>query len=176
MNTIDQFYKDAIDVAASLPADQPSLLNTVNNNLRKALLLAATSHFEHILSNAVSDAYQQQIGSANHLISFVRNKAISRQYHTWFNWKERNANQFFGLFGDDFKEWMQNNIRNSPELASAIVDFLDLGNERNKLIHQDFASFPFEKTIEEVYKQYTSASAFVFSFSTNLRDYLSTRA
>jgi hypothetical protein len=48
------------------------------------------------------------------LENFVRNKAISRQYHTWFRWEDNNANYFFGLFGTDFRIEMSKRVKESP--------------------------------------------------------------
>lgn len=42
------------------------------------------------------------------IAEFIRNKAIERQYHTYFNWKENKAtsiNGFWGLWGDEFKNF-----------------------------------------------------------------------
>ena len=49
------------------------------------------------------------------LVSFVNNKAISRQYHTYFSWKDTNANSFFGLFGDIFSNFIKQEVRNSEQ-------------------------------------------------------------
>jgi len=38
-----------------------------------------------------------------------------------------------------------------------------MGNERNKLVHQDYATFQMEKTLDEVYTLYKSALDFVDS-------------
>jgi hypothetical protein len=93
--------------------------------------------------------------------NFVVNKAISRQYHTWFAWTGSNANQFFALFGPDFKQTMINKIKKSDQLQNSIRAFLELGGERNKLVHQNYAVFQLEKTLDEIYQLYQSANEFV---------------
>jgi hypothetical protein len=101
---------------------------------------------------------------------FVRNKAVARQYHTWFKWGENNANQFFGLFGADFRAAMVNRVKASEELRESIKAFLDIGEDRNQLVHQDYATFPLEKTLEEIYVLYQKAMLFIETFPNALRD------
>jgi len=95
------------------------------------------------------------------LREFVRNKAIARQYHTLFQWNAKNANSFFGLFGDDFKVRMKQRVAADTDLDEAIRAFLELGEQRNRLVHQDYATFSLEKTSEEIFELYRTASRFV---------------
>jgi hypothetical protein len=48
--------------------------------------------------------------------------------------------------------------------------FLEVGSERNKLLHQDYATFPLEKTLEEIYAPYRSALDFVECLPLAFRD------
>ena len=106
--------------------------------------------------------FVKEVSSENErLVEFVKNKAISRQYHTFFNWDLQNANAFFGLFGDSFKTFMAEKTKNDSNLAEAIKAFVELGRERNRLVHQDFGIFSLEKTTEEIYKLYETALPFV---------------
>lgn len=112
--------------------------------------------------------------TSNHhalVTAFVRNKAVRRQYHTWFQWDAANANSFFGLFGEGFLGFMKQKIKNDNELAASIRAFLELGNDRNRLVHQDFASFPLEKTSNEIYDLFRKAMIFVDAFPTSLREF-----
>src|SRR5262245_33977548 len=83
-----------------------SFRNTLNDNFRKTLLLCAASHFGFKITSDVV-MFCQEIAGGNSLVpSLVKNKAVSRQYHTWFDWKTRNANTFYSMFGEDFKAHM----------------------------------------------------------------------
>lgn len=93
--------------------------------------------------------------------NFVRNKAIARQYHTWFNWDENNANHFFALFGSEFRTTMSDRVKESDDLRVAVRAFLEFGNDRNRSVHQDYATFPLEKTLEEICSLYRKALPFV---------------
>ena len=94
--------------------------------------------------------------------TLVKNKAVSRQYHTWFQWDGGNANAFFSMFGEDFRSHMIDIVRNDQNMAKSIAGFLEIGRERNRLVHQDYGSFFLrEKTAEEIFGLYVSAMVFV---------------
>lgn len=133
---------------AALGGGEPSLVIAAGDSFRKALVMAAASYFEHCLSMCVLDFVQERAAGNGLVVGLVKNKAVSRQYHTWFKWDDTNANQFFGLFGTSFKQMMSDRVKASDELRLSIRAFLEIGNERNKLIHQDFASFHLEKTLD----------------------------
>ena len=59
--------------------------------------------------------------------ALVRNKAVSRQYHTWFEWRGSNANSFFGLFGSDFRDFMKARIRRDGDLDDSVARFSSSG-------------------------------------------------
>jgi hypothetical protein len=148
-----------------------SFRNTLNDNFRKTLLLCAASHFEFkIAADVVS--FCAEISKGNPLVpSLVKNKAVSRQYHTWFNWNSDNANTFFAMFGEEFKAHMAHILNNDENLAKSVSDFLELGRERNRLVHQDYGSYFLEKTAEEIFQLYASALMFVEFIPKALRDY-----
>jgi RiboL-PSP-HEPN len=113
-----------------------SLVNTVNDNFRKSILLCAASYFENVIGDYVVQFTEDCSPSAKGLVSaLVRNKALSRQYHTWFAWDSNNANQFFALFGDQFRKFMGSRIAGEPKLRDAISAFIEIGRERNRLVH-----------------------------------------
>ncbi len=170
-SAIDRLYGEAAAVIKALQATpEVSLQIAAADNFRKALLLAAASHFEHRVCTYILDFVRERASGSLLVESLVRNKAIARQYHSWFKWDETNANQFFGIFGAEFKSSMSKKVKESDELRNSIQAFLEVGNERNKLVHQDYATFPMEKTLEEIYKLYQIALVFVDCLPTALRE------
>jgi RiboL-PSP-HEPN len=148
-----------------------SLRSTVDGNFRKSLLLCVASYFEKALSEHVTE-FIHEVSSQNAIaVEFVRNKAIRFQYHSWFAWEARNANKFFSLFGEEFKRFMERRIRENRELDASIRAFLEIGDERNRLVHQDFGSFSLEKTTTEIYELYERAAVFVDSVPVVLREF-----
>ena len=166
---VDRLYDESASVIRALELSEPSLAVAAGDSFRKALVLAAASHFEHRVSACVLEFIRERTNGSALVVEFVKNKAVSRQYHTWFSWKDTNANQFFGLFGSDFRQMMVERINASEELKNSIRAFLEVGNERNKLVHQDFASFPLEKTLDEIYELYRQSLPFVESLGSHLR-------
>lgn len=170
VDRIHQEFKDLISYLDQ--GNEVSLRSTVDENFKKSLLLAAASYFEHRIVDDIT-AFVKEASSENILlIEFVNNKAISRQYHTFFNWKESNANQFFGLFGESFKIFIKQELRKDDQLNSSIKAFLEIGRDRNRLVHQDFGTFTLEKTSDEIYELYKTALVFVDNIPIKLRECL----
>jgi hypothetical protein len=66
---------------------------------------------------------------------------------------------------------MKRFVDNDAELKASIEAFLEVGRERNRLVHQDFGSFSMEKTSKEIYELYSAAMKFVDWFPRALADY-----
>jgi hypothetical protein len=168
---VDRLYREATAVARALEEKaEVSLQVAASDNLRKSLLLASASHYEHKVTSAVADFVREASQGSRLVEQFVRNKAIARQYHTWFKWDDNNANQFFGLFGQEFRTLMGNRVKEREELRLSVKAFLELGNERNRLVHQDYATFALEKTLAEIYALYTQSLLFVSDLPVALRE------
>ena len=168
---VDQLYQDIADLLNVLgDRDEVSLRSVADENLRKSLLLAAASYFEHRMTNAVLDFVTNATNQNSLVGELVRNKAVKRQYHTWFQWEQRNANSFFGLFGSDFRDFMKHKVKDE-DLEGAVRAFLELGRERNRLVHENFGAFPLEKTTEEIHALYCSAMTFVELVPNALREF-----
>jgi hypothetical protein len=174
VDTIYIEFKDAVSVLAS--AKEVSLQIMLDSNLRKTLLLSAASYFEYTLSREVA-AFTDEVTSGNSLISsLVMSKAITRQYHTWFAWDRTNANQFFSLFGQKFRDYMVTRITADEVLAESVKAFMEIGRERNLLVHSDYASYLINKTPEEIYSLYQKANQFVSIVGAELRACSSAKA
>ena len=157
-------------------AGEVSLRTVADETFRKSLLLVAASYFERRMTESVL-AFVEEVTNRNvPVTALVRNKAVSRQYHTWFDWDNgKNANSFFGLFGNDFRDFMKRKVRDDEQLDDAVRAFLELGRERNRLVHQDFGAFVLEKTTEEIHALYSRAVHFVETVPGALREFDSGR-
>jgi hypothetical protein len=161
MTIVDELHSNFAEILAKLPAEEISLRSVAADSFRKGLLLSAASLFEKRLTELVAELVRRWGGNNAALNEFVRIKAIERQYHTYFDWDCSNAKKFFGLFGDDFKAFMAKRCTANPELGVAMRAFLELGRDRNRLVHQDFGAFVLEKTAEEIFDLYQKALGFV---------------
>ncbi|MGV0026375.1 HEPN domain-containing protein [Phormidesmis priestleyi] len=159
---VDRIYQDNLDLLKFLEEkNEPSFVIQFNTVFTKTLLLSAASYFEYEICRMVQAFVERKTQNDECIIAMVKQKAIERQYHTYFDWDKRNANKFFALFGSTFKERRLKDVESEPNLQSAIKSFLELGNERNKLVHQNFADCTVEKTAEDVYKLYQQATLFI---------------
>lgn len=159
---VDVLHEDFSALLSVLDeADEVSLRAVADDNFRKSLLLAAASYFERRMTDAVL-SFVEDAANRNVLVTaLVRNTAVSRQYHTWFQWEASNANSFFRLFGSGFRDFMKSRIGEDDDLDDAVRAFLEIGRERNRLVHQNFGAFPLEKTTEEIHALYRRALRFV---------------
>lgn len=170
--SIDRIYGDIDQLLLLLSSTgEISLRSSADDTCRKSLLLSVASYFEVRLSQIVIEFVEEQTCDKHIVVSLVKSKAISRQYHTWFDWEQNNANKFFALFGNEFKESVTKVVKEDQNLDASIKSFLELGRDRNRLVHQDYASFPLEKTSAEIYQSYQSALRFVDWTPDALREY-----
>ena len=153
-------------------AEEWSMRSTVDGSFRKVLLMSAASYFEFHICASIVQIFSDKTNGWEPVGAFTKNKGISRQYHSFFNWDGRNANSFFALFGPGFKQRMENQVKNAPALQASVKSFLELGELRNGLTHLNFANYPLDKTVDEIYVLYQEANLFVETFLTNLRDFV----
>jgi hypothetical protein len=170
---VDRLYKEFSALVEYLDqGEEISLKIAVDENFRKSLVLAAASYFEVKLSDGIINFFHA-VSKGNELAtSFIRAKAISRQYHSYFDWDRNNANKFFSSFGDGFKKFMESQVKDNTELELSIRAFMEIGSTRNRLVHQDFATFSLEKSSVEIYQSYKTALVFVETFPDQLHQYI----
>jgi len=173
MTIVDELHSNFNEILAKLPIEEISLRSVAAESFRKGLLLSAASLFEKQLIEVVIKLVRSWGGDNVALNEFVRIKAIERQYHTYFDWDRSNANKFFGLFGDDFKAFMSKRCREDGSFDAAVKAFLEVGRERNRLVHQDFGSFTLEKTSDEIYELYKKATEFIAALEGSFAEYRS---
>jgi hypothetical protein len=162
---VDRIYQDNLDLLNFLEErNEPSFMVQFNSVFTKTMLLSSASYFEHEICRMIQAFIERKTQNDDCIISIVKQKAIQGQYHKYFGWKDwqsGNVNSFFSLFGQVFKTQGAEKINNNGDLKSAVKAFLEIGNERNKLVHQNFADYTVEKTAEEVYKLHKQATLFI---------------
>lgn len=136
----------------------------------KGLLIAAASYFEECIQRDIK-TLAVEFATSSLLVGLIQSKAIERQYHDYFEWNKSNAHKFFRLFGGAFSEFMKKEVQQNTELNDAIRAFLDLGRERNKLVHANFADIALEKTPEDVYASYQMGMKFIETLPVKYREF-----
>lgn len=149
--------------------EEITFMSNADDEFKKVLVLSIASYFEYTINDALeqlSDSLQLKP-----VANLIKSKAISRQYHTYFAWKENNINQFLKLFGDDFKDLISKEIKKNPNLKTGEKDFMELGRKRNELAHGNFvaASIP-DWTIDDIIQKYQSALQFVNFLTQKITD------
>lgn len=159
--SIDNFIEEYNELHSFLLCNgQVSSAIELNSNYRKILLLSCASYYETRIVGMLQ-SFANKSSSDPRLVCFLKNKAIERQYHTYFNWKENNINNFLGLFGSDFKSKVLSDIRDNPTLSIQIKAFLTIGSERNMMVHENFMEYNLEKTFDEIVTLHNDALKFI---------------
>ena len=159
---VEKQYKEQSYVLEAIDIKKNTTIYTNYDSLSaKVLVLAAVSQFEVRITRAIQEYCSQYTDSDERITNLIRSKAIERQFHTYFDWKGRNANKFFGMFGSKFKEECERLIEENDNLKNGVKAFLSLGLDRNKLVHKDLLLESFDKTREEVMETYREARVFV---------------
>jgi hypothetical protein len=159
-NEVERVYEELLFLREHLESSsaEPTILNTLSSVDAKVMLLCSASYFERTICDGILIAFSRS-ASQNIMISFLENHALNRKYHTLFNWNDNNANSFFGLFGEDFKKHMKKIL--NDEQQKYMRDFLEIGRERNKLVHNNYATFNLNYTAKEIYEKFSTANKFV---------------
>lgn len=172
VSIIDKLYADHKAVLEFLEKhNEVSLKNIADDRFKKLLLLAAASYFEFLIQDLILQFVSRQTNANTVVISIVKAKAVDRQYHTYFDWSSRNANQFFALFGSEFSEAAKEKVANDSELEESVRAFLEIGKTRNALTHQNIGNYFLDKTAEEIHGLYTKAARFIVFLSSQLQDF-----
>lgn len=159
---IERQYKDEQELYRYLmDNNEISFASYIDEVYKKVLLLSAASYFESVISKTVINFAKDSTSIDHRVAVLVEKKAISRQYHTLFQWDSKNTNSFWGLFGEETKNSARKTINASEELRQAEKDFLELGQERNLLVHENFSEYGVNNTVDEIYKKYKSACKFI---------------
>lgn len=141
---------------------QVSFANDIDAYYKKILIFSCASLFENLICNSIYEKAKKS--SPIPIAEFIRNKAVERQYHTYFNWKEPKISSihgFLGLWGEDFKTTFLNVVKSDEALVDGIKAFLIIGNERNLMAHENFIEYNPSSTFKEVETLYEQADYFV---------------
>lgn len=177
-NRIDELWNDHRELVSHLQSDnQLRLISRVQESFTKTLLIAVASHFEVQLTRTIYELYLEMTQGAEVLAQFVRKQAIGRRFAQLFDWGDetrstRNANHFYRLFGADFAVYMGRRVQDDQYLDDSVKAFLEIGNLRNRMVHGNYAEFQLEKTVDEVYELYQTATNFVYTFPIAMREFV----
>ena len=166
---IEQQYQDSKDLVAYLMGKgEVSFATYIDSVYKKVLVLSAASYFESIISKYISDYAIKASDPDKRIVTLIANKVIERQYHTLFDWESKNTNKFWSLFGENTKRKVREQLNADDHLKAAEQSFIELGRQRNLLVHENFAEYDVNTTVEEIYTKYKLACEFVSFIATVL--------
>jgi hypothetical protein len=169
LSIIDTLYEEHKLVLSFLDQHQEiSLRNIADDRFKKILVLASASYFEFVIQNIILEFVSRKSAAHAAVVAIVQAKAIARQYHTYFDWEDKNANRFFAMFGSSFSDTCKEEVKNTSVLDDAVRAFLEIGKTRNVLVHQNAGSYFLEKTAEEIHQLHSKAIVFVDFISAQL--------
>ena len=177
-NRIDELMQDHREIVDHLRAGGYLHLSVqVEETFGKTLLIASASYFEVRLTQVILELYRETTQGAEALVEFVRKQAIGRRFAQLFDWgrdarPNRNANSFYRLFGDSFATYMRSKIQENRELDASVQAFIEIGNLRNQMVHENYADFQLNKTVADVYALYEKAIKFVDEFPMAVREFI----
>lgn len=166
---IERQYQDSQELYNYLLGKgEISFATYIDSVYKKVLVLSAASYFESKISELISKYATKASGSDKRIVNLIESKVIERQYHTLFDWKANNTNTFWKLFGESTKDSVRQHIDGDEDMKVAERSFIDLGRQRNLLVHENFAEFDVNITVEEIYNKYRKACKFILLIETVL--------
>ncbi len=166
---IERQYQDSQELYNYLLGKgEISFATYIDSVYKKVLVLSAASYFESRISELISKYAAKASGADKRIVNLIESKVIERQYHTLFDWKANNTNAFWKLFGESTKDNVRQQINGDEELKVAEQCFINLGRQRNLLVHENFAEFDVNITVEEIYDKYRKACNFISLIETVL--------
>jgi hypothetical protein len=137
-------------------ADSLSDLNAFEAMASKTLLLAAASHFEKQICDTILRCAIES-GTPKLFAAFIDKQGLERKYHSMFQWDKANINRFLSLFGADHKKSMEKALKADDSLSAAVNDFVFIGSQRNLLVHNNYAAYNIDASMDEIWTKFEGA-------------------
>lgn len=155
---IETFYTRHLEMHQYLlDKKEVSFASDLNTTFARSLVLAIASFFEHEVTEIVRQVPAVHAKGQPMIAAMIEKNVITRKYHTWFDWDKRSAGPFLAMFGSDYKSAVQDRLKKGGPDHNAIAAFLELGDLRNRLVHQNYIQFQVEKTFEELHALFRDA-------------------
>lgn len=172
-SVVGRLYEDFQRILKQIDDSDVSLRNSAEDIFQKSLAVAIGNYFERRVTDIVLELFEKSSGDNVLVSEFVR-KNMSRQYHNYFAWRKANANRFYGLFGEDFKGYMEEYVKHNPKYGDCVKAFMQIGNLRNKVAHTENPAI--NQTTQELYALYEKAFFFVEELPSRFEEFEQNRA
>jgi RiboL-PSP-HEPN len=160
LSVVDEFYNDYRQLVALLNGPETASLRvSMNDKLSRALVLVIANFYEGDIKEILLNLFRTK--SSSPLIHPFLESSMERRYHEFFDWKAQNANKFFAMFGDAFRRQAMEDVRNTRELEEGVRAFMEIGQMRNVLAHEQLLGVLLPKTADEYYALHQKALVFI---------------
>lgn len=156
-----EFKKLEAIVAELISSGKVDMSIDAQHLFAKVFAVCAGSCCEVEIVRILEEYVNWQSRGDDKLFRFVHTVAIDKKYFSLFDWERAEASAFFSKFGKDFADCMKFAMAKDRSLAEAVRSFLELGKQRNNLVHNDLARIEFEDTLVDVAKKFSAAEAFL---------------
>ncbi|MFZ4828239.1 MAG: HEPN domain-containing protein [Phototrophicaceae bacterium] len=173
---IETLYAENSDLREYLiQQGEISFVASVDKTFNKVLLLAIASYFEKHITDLLIQFFTIQTNNNQVIMKHIIDKTIERKYFQFFDSsnmsKKSGINPLIKIFGDDFKKSFDELIKSDKELESGILQFLELSNKRNELVHENFIDYLLQYSPQEIYVKFTRAVYFVDTLERQLNEH-----
>lgn len=164
MNEIERVYEELVEIRKIvISSNDASAIADYGAYSAKVLLLAVASYFERMVISAIQKYLNNSIKSTP-IRHFSFHQAVERKFFNFFDFSSnaKNINKFISVFGDDFSLWATNDLKIQGIGQEIQVEFLGLCRLRNSLVHENYATYLINKTLDEIKESFDKASKVVF--------------
>ena len=153
---VDRVYAELQSIQVILTEHgSPSDVVAFETFAAKTLLLAAASYFEKTVIGLINE-HMTAASLSSTVPYFLNKQALTRKYHTLFDWEKDNIKAFVKLFGTDFQQVTLSYLA-EEQGGLAAAAFMQVGSLRNLLVHNNYANYDIGKNSGEIYTSYTQA-------------------
>lgn len=166
----NDYIQDMNALEGLMNTELVSFISSYREIYRKIFVIACANSFERHFCRKLPEL----VSLNPFLRNFIKNQALERKYHTLFRWESKNANGFYGLFGDDFSNQMQKLLNADIQVKEGEKSFLLIGHYRNLTAHKGFDSSPFTEDIALIKQKFDEAILFYRILLFQIREFSNT--
>jgi len=133
----------------------------IGSIIPKIAIISAASEYEKRILTLLEQSASNLDNKEGLILGLVRNKAIKRQYHTYFDWDNLKIGSFQSLVGPKLSKLLNDKMNKNSVFKQSVQSFLEIGGYRNILVHSDFLSCPINLSIDAVGIKINEANNFV---------------
>jgi hypothetical protein len=159
MNEVERVYEElrAIQKVVAASGDV-STISAFGQHSAKSLLLVGASYFERVIIDAIAEHLNKTTSDVA-VQHFTFHQAVHRKFFALFDFSAdtKNINGFLSKFGPDYNKWAKDNLKAASIENDIQVAFLDFCRLRNSLVHNNYATYDINKTLDDVREHFDRA-------------------